>query len=75
MISVYVRSIDGINDVEEFSSKEEAFEYIYRYLGDSFEIGSSYAVNFFGDVTVSVDGWTLREYADMARDRKIKNYG
>ena len=70
MINVHMRTIDGIDEGHDFDSKEDAFEFIYLYMGTSFEIGSSYAVNFFGDMTMTLDGMTWREYADMALDKK-----
>ena len=62
MITLYFRSIDDLDGwTEEFESVAEAASHFLYQMGRTHEIGSSYAVNTYGDVTCSIEGATWKE--------------
>ena len=62
MITLYFRSIDDREGwTEEFETVEEAVSHFQYQMGRVYDIGSSYAVNTYGDVTCTVDGATWKE--------------
>ena len=61
MITLYFRSLDDLDGwTEEFESVAEAASHFLYQMGN-YDIGSSYAVNTYGDVTCSVEGATWKE--------------
>jgi hypothetical protein len=56
LISFYFQTVDGENWTEAFDSLEEAKSHFLYFMGRTYDIGSSYAVNTYGDVTCTVDG-------------------
>ena len=62
MITLFFRAIDDLEGwTEEFETVEEAVSHFQYQMGTCYDIGSSYAVNSFGDVTCTVDGATWKE--------------
>ena len=62
MITLYFRSIDDLDGwTEEFESVAEAASHFPYQMGRTYDIGSSYAVNSYGDVTCSIEGATWKE--------------
>jgi len=62
VITLYFRSIDDLDGwTEEFESVAEAASHFRYQMGRTYDIGSSYAVNTYGDVTCSVEGATWKE--------------
>jgi len=61
-IILYFNSVDSLEGwTEEFDTIEEAVSHFYHKMGKTYEIGSCYAVNVFGDMTCSVEGATWKE--------------
>lgn len=62
MITLYFRALDDLEGwTEEFETVEEAVSHFHYQMGIRYDIGSSYAVNSFGDVTCTLDGATWKE--------------
>ena len=62
MITFYFESLDSPEGwTEEFDSVEETVSHFYYQMGRTYDIGSSYAVNTYGDVTCTVEGATWRD--------------
>jgi len=62
MITLYFRAIDDREGwTEEFETVEEAVSHFQYQMGRVYDIGSSYAVNTYGDVTCTVEGATWKE--------------
>ena len=62
MITLYFRSIDDLDGwTEEFESAAEAASHFLYQMGKPYDIGTSYAVNTYGDVTCSIEGATWKE--------------
>ena len=62
MITLYFRSIDDLDGwTEDFESAAEAASHFLYQMGKLYDIGSSYAVNCYGDVTCSIEGATWKE--------------
>ena len=62
MITLYFRSVDDLDGwTEEFETVEEAASHFLYQMGKPYDIGSSYAVNTYGDVTCTVEGTTWQE--------------
>jgi hypothetical protein len=62
IITFFYRSIDDpMGWTETFDSLEEAKKHFLHFMGKTYDIGSSYAVNGYGDVTCTVEGATWRE--------------
>jgi hypothetical protein len=62
MISFHFRAIDDPEGwTTTFESVEEATKYFHHMMGWPYDIGSSYAVNSYGDVTCTLDGATWKE--------------
>ena len=62
MITLYFQSIDDREGwTEEFETVEEAVSHFQYQMGTTYDIGSSYAVNTYGDVTCTLEGATWKE--------------
>lgn len=62
MITLYFRAVDDPwGWTEEFETTEEASSHFLYQMGRVYDIGSSYAVNTYGDVTCSIEGATWRD--------------
>ena len=62
MISIFYRSIDDpIGWTVECDTVQLARDHLQMQLGRTMDIGSSYAVGTFGDVTATIDGGTWEE--------------
>ena len=59
MITIYYRSIDDpIGWTVECETVQSARDHLQMQLGKTMDIGTSYAVGTFGDVTATIDGCT-----------------
>ena len=62
MIELHFRAVDDLEGwTKEFDTTTEARAYFLEFMGNTWDIGSSYAVNCYGDVTCTVDGATWGE--------------
>ena len=61
LISLYFQTVDGESWQEDFDSLEEAKSHFLYFMGRIYDIGSSYAVNMYGDVTCTLEGATWEE--------------
>lgn len=61
LISFYFQTVDGESWTENFDSLEEAKSHFLYQMGRVYDIGSSYAVNTYGDCTCTVDGATWEQ--------------
>ena len=62
LITFFYRSTDDpMGWSETFDSLEEAKKHFLYFMGKTYDIGSSYAVNTYGDVTCTVEGATWGE--------------
>ena len=61
LISFYFNTVDGESWQENFDSFEEAKSHFLYQMGRTYDIGSSYAVNTYGDCTCTVDGVTWEQ--------------
>jgi hypothetical protein len=62
IITFFYQSIDDpMGWTETFDSIEEAVSHFHYQMGTVYDIGSSYAVNTYGDVTCTVEGATWEE--------------
>ena len=71
-IELYIRSMDGIEEEHSFESLEDAYDTINEYLGNMWDHGNSYAVNAYGDVTVTMHGATWDEYKQYKLGRMVE---
>jgi len=62
MITFYFRAVDDLEGwTREFATAERAVAHFHYQMGSPYDIGSSYAVNSFGDLTCTVEGATWKE--------------
>ena len=62
MISLHFRAIDDLEGwTKEFDTPAEARAHFLEFMGNTWDIGSSYAVNCYGDVTCTLAGATWKE--------------
>jgi hypothetical protein len=55
VITLYFQSVDDRDGwTEEFETVEEAVSHFHYQMGRVYDIGSSYAVNTYGDVTCTI---------------------
>jgi len=55
MITLYFQSVDDRDGwTEEFETVEEAVSHFQYQMGSVYDIGLSYAVNTYGDVTCTI---------------------
>lgn len=66
-VSVSVTTIDHYYFDADYDTLDEAWYVINHYLGDTWDHGNDYAVNAWGDVTVSIEGATWEEYKAMPK--------
>lgn len=74
MVTVSIRSVDGIDESFDFDTLHEAWHTINHYLGSTWDHGSSYAVNMYGDVRVTLDGATWDEYKAIPKKQPKEDY-
>tara|TARA_X000000950_G_scaffold288701_1_gene406847 strand:- start:1396 stop:1605 length:210 start_codon:yes stop_codon:yes gene_type:complete len=60
-ITLSFRSVDHSYWSEEFDTVKKAKEHFLWQMGTVYDIGSSYAVNTYGDLTCMIDGATWNE--------------
>jgi len=61
MITLYFKYLEGWTEEFDFDTVEEAVSHFYRTMGKTYELGSDYAVNLFGDIMCQVEGITWKE--------------
>ena len=62
VISLHFRALDDLEGwTKEFDTPAEARAHFLEFMGNTWDIGSSYAVNCYGDVTCTLDGATWKE--------------
>ena len=62
VISLHFRALDDLEGwTKEFDTPAEARAHFLDFMGNTWDIGSSYAVNCYGDVTCTLDGATWKE--------------
>jgi len=62
MITFYFESLDSPEGwTEEFETVEEAVSHFYYQMGKTYDIGTTYAVNTYGDITCTVERATWEE--------------
>jgi hypothetical protein len=61
MITLNFRSADHLAWGEEFDTPQEAREHFLWFMGGTYDIGTHYAVNYYGDVTCTLSGATWKE--------------
>jgi hypothetical protein len=60
-ISLHYVTIDGVNRTRQFRTLRGAQRYAQKWMGETPEIGSFYAVSFDGIATLTAYGISLRE--------------
>lgn len=62
MITLYFRAVDDPEGwTRDFYTAEKAVAHFRYQMGKCYDIGSSYAVNSYGDLTCSIEGATWRD--------------
>ncbi len=71
-ITTHVRTLDGLRETRKFKTLAGAQGYAHKRIGAHPDLGSGYAVGMYGDITLSVEGATLRELFPEPRAAPMK---